>query len=41
MARLLMIRIPVNALDVLIAGIALAHGAESISSNDTDFLEMT
>jgi tRNA(fMet)-specific endonuclease VapC len=39
-ARLMDIGRPVNALDVLIAGIALANGAESIITRDRDFLEI-
>jgi predicted nuclease of predicted toxin-antitoxin system len=30
----------VNALDVIIAGISVAHGAETIVSKDMDFLEI-
>ena len=37
MGSLLRIGQPVNALDVLIAGTALANGAEMILSNDDDF----
>jgi len=40
MARLLKMGASVNALDVIIAGISVAHGAEKIISNDTDFLEI-
>jgi predicted nucleic acid-binding protein len=37
MASLLTMGKAVNALDVLIAGIAVANGAEKIASTDTDF----
>ncbi|MEA1994011.1 MAG: type II toxin-antitoxin system VapC family toxin [Euryarchaeota archaeon] len=37
MGRLLRVGMPVNALDVLIAGIAVANGAEKIISRDKDF----
>jgi len=40
MARLLKMRASVNALDVIIAGISVAHGAETIVSKDRDFLEI-
>jgi len=40
MARLLKIGASVNALDVIIAGISVAHGAETIVSKDRDFLEI-
>lgn len=40
MGRLLAIGTPVNTLDVLIAGIALSHGAEKIISRDRDFLHI-
>jgi tRNA(fMet)-specific endonuclease VapC len=39
-ARLMDIGRPVNALDVLIAGIALANGAERVITRDRDFLEI-
>ena len=39
-ARLMDIGRPVNALDVLIAGIALANGAERLITRDLDFLEI-
>jgi len=41
MARLLSIGKAVNVLDVLIAGIAIANGAEKIVSRDRDFLEIS
>ena len=37
-ARLATQGTPVNALDILIAGIARAHGAGTIATRDTDFL---
>lgn len=37
MGALLRIGQPVNALDVLIAGTAIANGAETVLSNDADF----
>ncbi|MCK4432809.1 MAG: type II toxin-antitoxin system VapC family toxin [Methanomicrobia archaeon] len=40
MARLLRMGVSVNALDVIIAGISVAHGAEKIISNDRDFVEI-
>ena len=40
MARLLKMGASVNALDVIIAGISVAHGAETIVSKDRDFLEI-
>ncbi len=40
MARLLKMGASVNALDVIIAGISVAHGAETIVSKDMDFLEI-
>lgn len=40
MSRLLKMGASVNALDVIIAGISVAHGAETIVSKDTDFLEI-
>lgn len=40
MARLLKMGASVNALDVIIAGISVAYGAETIVSKDTDFLEI-
>ena len=40
MARLLKMGASVNALDVIIAGISVAHGAETIVSKDKDFLEI-
>ena len=39
-ARLMDIGRPVNALDVLIAGIALSTGAERLVTRDRDFLEI-
>ncbi len=41
MARLLKMGVSVNALDVLIAGIAVTHGAKTVVSKDTDFLEIS
>jgi tRNA(fMet)-specific endonuclease VapC len=40
MGSLLALGTPVNSLDVLIAGIALAHGAEKIVSRDKDFQQI-
>ena len=40
MADLLKLRIPVNSMDVLIAGIAIAKGAERLATRDKDFLEI-
>jgi len=37
MANLLKLGIPVNSMDVLIAGIAVANGAERLVSRDQDF----
>lgn len=37
MSRLLMLEISVNAFDVLIAGIAVANGAEILITRDRDF----
>jgi len=37
MATLLSIRTPINSLDVLIAGIAVANGAEKPVTKDRDF----
>lgn len=39
-ARLMEIGRPVNALDVLIAGISLSSGAERLITRDRDFLEI-
>jgi tRNA(fMet)-specific endonuclease VapC len=39
-ARLMDIGRPVNALDVLIAGIAVSNGAERLVTRDRDFLEI-
>ena len=41
MARLLKVGKSVNALDVLIAGIALVNGAEYIATRDEDFMEIS
>jgi len=41
MAKLLRIGVSVNALDVIIAGISVAHGAEKIVSRDRDFVEIS
>jgi hypothetical protein len=41
MARLLMVGKSVNALDVLIAGIALVNGADRIATRDEDFMEIS
>jgi predicted nucleic acid-binding protein len=38
MGRLLSLGTPVNSMDVLIAGIAAANGAEKIISKDSDFI---
>ena len=40
MGRLLAMVATVNALDVLIAGIAMAHGAEKIVSRNEDLLRI-
>ncbi|RLF95803.1 type II toxin-antitoxin system VapC family toxin [Thermococci archaeon] len=40
MARLLKMGVSVNALDVIIAGISVAHGVEKIVSKDRDFVEI-
>ena len=40
MGSLLAIGTPVNALDVLIVGIAMAYGAKKIVSRDKDFLRI-
>lgn len=40
MGRLLSLGTPVNSMDVLIAGIAAANGAEKIISRDTDFISI-
>ena len=40
MARLLKVGKSVNALDVLIAGIALVNGAEYIATRDENFMEI-
>ena len=40
MGALLRIGQPVNALDVLIAGTAVANGAETVLSSDADFLKI-
>lgn len=40
MARLKSVGTPVNALDVLIAGIAAANGADKIITKDNDFLKI-
>jgi tRNA(fMet)-specific endonuclease VapC len=40
MGSLLTLGTPINTLDVLIAGISLAHGAEKIVSRDKDFLQI-
>jgi predicted nucleic acid-binding protein len=40
MGSLLAIGTPVNALDVLIVGIAMAYGADKIVSRDKDFLRI-
>ena len=37
MGSLLRLGKPVNALDVLISGIAVANGADAIATSDTDF----
>lgn len=39
-ARLMAVGKAVNALDILIAGIAIASGAEKIITGDSDFLEI-
>ena len=39
-ARLMAVGKTVNALDILIAGIAIASGAEKIITGDSDFLEI-
>jgi len=39
-ARLMDVGRPVNALDVLIAGIAISNGADRIITRDRDFLEI-
>jgi len=41
MAKLLSSGRVVNALDVLIAGIAIANHAEQVATTDADFLELT
>ncbi len=41
MADLLIAGRPVNTLDVLIAGIAIANGAEKIATRDKDFMEIS
>ena len=41
MAKLLSSGKAVNALDVLIAGIAIANGAEKVATRDGDFLELS
>ncbi len=41
MASLLIMGKVVNALDVLIAGIAITNGAEKIASTDKDFIEIS
>jgi predicted nucleic acid-binding protein len=41
MAKLLSSGKAVNALDVLIAGIAIANGAEKIATRDGDFEEIS
>lgn len=41
MADLLTTGRPVNTLDVLIAGIAIANGAEKIATRDKDFMEIS
>jgi tRNA(fMet)-specific endonuclease VapC len=40
MGRLLSLGTPVNSMDVLIAGIAAANGAEKIISRDRDFISI-
>ncbi len=40
MADLLKLGLPVNSMDVLIAGIAIAKGAERLVTRDRDFLEI-
>jgi predicted nucleic acid-binding protein len=40
MGRLLSLGTPVNSMDVLIAGIASANGAEKIISRDSDFINI-
>ena len=40
MAKLLKLGIPVNSMDVLIAGIAVANGAERLVSRDQDFINI-
>lgn len=40
-ARLMQNGTPVNALDILIAGIAVAEGAGSIATRDVDFLSIS
>jgi tRNA(fMet)-specific endonuclease VapC len=40
MSRLLSLGTPVNSMDVLIAGIASANGAEKIVSRDSDFISI-
>jgi tRNA(fMet)-specific endonuclease VapC len=39
-AKLSALGLPVNNLDVLIAGTALAHGVDTILTRDTDFIEI-
>ena len=41
MATLLSLGKAVNALDVLIAGIAIANGAEKVATRDGDFMEIS
>ena len=41
MGGLLRLGAPINALDTLIAGIAIANGAEKIVTSDHDFEEIT
>ncbi|MBC8522283.1 MAG: PIN domain-containing protein [Methanomicrobia archaeon] len=41
MAKLLSSGKAVNALDILIAGIAIANGAEKIATSDGDFMEIS
>ena len=40
MADLLKLGVSVNSMDVLIAGIAIAKGAEGLATRDRDFLEI-
>lgn len=41
MAKLMCIGTPVNVLDVLIAGIAVANGANKLITRDRDFLKIS